>query len=269
MIIDVEGAGGSLTFGPRGEPQGGKPGLDAGDRVPFRGPICYRFAVPNDPMTGTELMRAPRLPVLLPLLAFCAAAQIPSFRASLDTNADSYFWNFSPLYALTLFCAATYRSWGWMLAAPLGAYLLGDVGVWIASRDAAAAFHPVQLLAYLGLLGIAACGWRLRGRERSLERVGLAAIGGSLCFFVLTNFGSWLVDPLLPTPTGYARNLGGLLQSFVLAVPFAKLEFASMLGFSALFFSPLGVRALSVETSPSRGRVTAPAVHAATAGEAV
>jgi hypothetical protein len=197
-------------------------------------------------------MRAPRLLVLLPLLAFCIAAQVPSFRASVDSNADSWFWNFSPLYALCLFSAAMYRGWGWMFAAPLAAYLLGDVGVWMASNDATAAFHPVQLLAYLGLLGIAACGVWLRRAPRRPGRVTVAALGGSLSFFVLTNFGSWLVDPLLPTPTGYSRDLGGLLQSFIWAIPFARLEFASMLGFSALFFSPLGVAALTRETSEDK-----------------
>ena len=37
---------------------------------------------------------------------------------------------------------------------------------------------------------------------------------GSVCFFVITNFGSWLTLEM------YEKNLTGLFQSYVLAIPF-------------------------------------------------
>lgn len=192
-------------------------------------------------------MSSPRLPVLLSLWAFCVLSRVPSFRASLDPEVIGYLWNFSPLLAGCLFSAATYRSWVWAAAAPLAVYALGDIAVWIASGDVSNAFHMNSFWTYAGVAAVIGCGWVLRGRQRAWPGVLGAALAGATAFFLITNFGSWAMDQWLPQPTGYDRSLAGLVQSYWAALPFWRNDLASLLLFSGLFFSPVGVALLTEE----------------------
>ena len=208
-------------------------------------------------------MSAPRKLILLPILAFCVALRVPAFRASGDPSVGWYLWNFSPLMAVMLFCGANYRHWIWSAAAPLLAYLLGDLAVWLSGGDLAQAFRPDSLWVYLGWLAVLGCGWSLRGRRQSLPVVGAAALGSVASFFLITNFGSWIMDPYAPQPTGYDRSLLGLWQSYVAAIPFSRNDCVATLLFSGLFFSPLGRRFLTTGPATAQGEaVTGPAVAA-------
>lgn len=199
----------------------------------------------------------PRLPVLLTLLAYCVLARVQSYRASFDPEVGSYLWNFSPALAVVLFCGGMYRDKLWAWPAPLAMYVAGDLAVWVVSGDVSQAFHAVSLWTYLALAAILAIGWRLQRRERTWLRVGTAAVMAAVAFFLVTNFGSWAMDPLLPTPTGYDRSLAGLLESYVAAIPFDRQTLAAMLFYSCLLFSPVGVALL---TRPAAKRVARPAM---------
>ena len=199
-------------------------------------------------------MFAPRLVVLIPLLVFCIVSRVPAFRASVDLDVGWYLWNFSPLLALVLFSSTIYRN-GLVLVAPLVAYLLGDVAVWIASGDIAKAFYPGSIFTYAGLAAILGCGLWLRRRERTWARIATASLGGAIAFFLISNFGSWALDPLMPRPTGYDRSLWGLAQSYLAAIPFFRGDLASMFIFTGLFFSPAG---MAVLTRPSESKASTP-----------
>ena len=186
----------------------------------------------------------PRLPVLLTLLAYCILARVQSYRASFDPEVGSYLWNFSPVLAVVLFCGGMYRDKFWAWAAPLATYLAGDVAVWIVSGDVSQAFHAASLWTYLALAAILVCGGWLRSRERTWLRVGSAAVASAVAFFLITNFGAWAMDPLLPTPTGYSRGFSGLLESYVAALPFDRQTLSAMLLYACLLFSPAGVALL-------------------------
>lgn len=201
-------------------------------------------------------MSSPRLSALLPLLAFCVLSRVPAFRASVDPDVGTYLWNFSPLLATVLFSGAMYRERAWSIVAPLATYLLGDVAVWLASGDVADAFHPISAFTYLAIAAVLGCGWWLRRGPRSWGRVTVAALSGAVVFFLISNFGSWVMDPWLPSPTGYARGVEGLLQSYLAALPFWRNDLASTLLFSGLWFSPWGVALLTRETG--RATVTEP-----------
>jgi hypothetical protein len=204
-------------------------------------------------------MLSPRLPVLLALIAFCVVSRVPSFRASFEPELGGYLWNFSPLLALFVFSGAVYRHWVWAAAAPLAAYFLGDLAVWLASSDVSNAFQPVTAWTYLALCGVLACGWWLRRGARTWPRIALASFGGALTFFLVSNFGSWLMDPWLASPTGYDRSWWGLWQSYVAALPFWRNDLSATLLFSALFFSPAGLAALTEEAGQLSPAVEPPA----------
>ena len=73
------------------------------------------------------------------------------------------------------------------------------------------------------------------------------AVIAAILFFLITNFASFL-DPQM----GYPATLGGLLQCYSLAIPFAKGSFLGNLIFSGAFFgaySLLKQRLFSTESS--------------------
>jgi hypothetical protein len=191
-------------------------------------------------------MRSPRLPVLLALLAYCVAAKVLSHHAGADSSFGWFPWNFSPIYALGLFGAATYREKFWAYAAVPVAYFLGDALI-AATDSLQAGFRPLPTpLNYAGMFSLVLCGAWLRGRTSWL-RVGATGVIGGVFFYVITNFGSWWSDPSMPRPVGYSRDLAGLLHCYWLGVPFAYGTFASILVFAAALFSPWGVAALTME----------------------
>ena len=58
----------------------------------------------------------------------------------------------------------------------------------------------------------------------------LFSLFGSLIFFIISNFGVWLVTDL------YENSLNGLLSCYILAIPFFKNTFLSTVFFSYVTF---------------------------------
>jgi hypothetical protein len=67
-----------------------------------------------------------------------------------------------------------------------------------------------------------------------------AALASSVSFFVISNFAVWAAYDMYP------KNLGGLMTSYTLAVPFFRSALAGDLLFTAAFFAtPVALSALS------------------------
>ncbi len=128
--------------------------------------------------------------------------------------------NFTPIAAMALFGGA-YLGHRWLaFAAPLGALLLSDLVL---------GFYPELAFVYLSTGATVAIGWAL-AKRRTVVGVGLAAIASSILFFVLTNFGVWLVMDYYP------KTLAGLAACYVAAIPFFQNTLAGDLLFAALLF---------------------------------
>ena len=56
-----------------------------------------------------------------------------------------------------------------------------------------------------------------------------AGVASSVCFYIITNFGAWL------TLAMYEKNLSGLVQSYVLAIPFFHNTLLSTLLYLTVF----------------------------------
>lgn len=69
----------------------------------------------------------------------------------------------------------------------------------------------------------------LRETENPLA-VGGVALAGSLQFFVVTNFGSWLGSP------AYSQDMAGLVQCYIAGIPFYSFTLLGDLGFTAILF---------------------------------
>jgi hypothetical protein len=142
-----------------------------------------------------------------------------------------YPWNFSPLSAFCLFGAAYYARTRWAFILPLAIWFAGDLGIWALTGRVEWAFYNNMITVYFSIFIIIALGTWLRGKQ-SLGAVWLTGIVGETIYFLLTNLGEWYFSPT------YTKDLAGLEQCFLLALPFFGKSVASTLVFTTLIFSP-------------------------------
>lgn len=128
--------------------------------------------------------------------------------------------NFAPIAAMALFGGAYLGRRGLAFAAPLGALLLSDLVLGL---------YPELVFVYVSTAATVVIGWAIAGRK-SVLGVGLAAFAGAVLFFVVTNFGVWLVMDYYP------KTLAGLAACYVAAIPFFQNTLAGDLFFTALLF---------------------------------
>ena len=114
--------------------------------------------------------------------------------------------NLTPIAAMALFGGAHFAGPIAAFAVPLSAMLLSDLLLGFG-------LHPVMPFVY-GSFAFTVCLGRWLRSRRSPLAVGMAALSGSLVFFVVTNLGVWLVGDLYP------RTLDGLVTCYIAAIPF-------------------------------------------------
>jgi len=96
---------------------------------------------------------------------------------------------------------------------------------------------------YAGVLGL---GMQLRNSNSPL-RIGGAALGSSLTFFVISNFAVWASYRTL-----YAATWQGLVNCYVAAIPFYRNTFAADLVYTLVFFSiPVLLRGTAADLDPA------------------
>ena len=133
-------------------------------------------------------------------------------------------WNVAALGALALFAAARLR-----FPLALGVFALAlavkEVGVYLQYGFEP---HPPTWACFAVYVAL---GWALLRKTESPLRIGGAAFGASVLFFLVTNFGSWLEQAY---PYGYSFN--GLLNCYSAAIPFYRGTFIGDMFFSAALF---------------------------------
>jgi hypothetical protein len=76
---------------------------------------------------------------------------------------------------------------------------------------------------------------RLLARTNAPGRIAAASVLGSVQFFLVTNFGTWLTSDGLATPM-YPHTLAGLLACYVAGLPFLRYTLLGDLGTVAVLF---------------------------------
>ncbi len=136
--------------------------------------------------------------------------------------------NFTALTAVALFGGAMLpRYWG--VAVPLGAMIVSDLFIGI---------HTLSFVVWASFALMTFLGIYLKTRLNTINVV-LASLTGSTIFYVVTNFAVWAEGRM------YAMNFGGLMQSYINAIPFYRNMIVGDLVYAALLF---GVYALIVQT---------------------
>jgi len=164
--------------------------------------------------------------------------------------------NFTPIAAVTLFGAA-YLPRKFALIVPLLALAVSDYLLLYINPFAeqifnfshlyplTAAFHDTTgwvwgSLMISGLLGL------LLQKKRGFVRVGTVTIISVLQFYLITNFGVWMAG-------AYARDISGLMASYIAALPFLRWTLLGDLFYVASFF---GMYALAIKSMPSNVKST-------------
>ena len=131
--------------------------------------------------------------------------------------------NFSPLLAFSLFAGACLPNRYLAYFLPLGVLLATDLYLGI---------HATMFFTYLSIFLISLLGVQLSAAHPiwGWKRIGLGAIGSSLLFFLITNFGVWALTSL------YSPDWKGLVACFTAGLPFYRSTLTSTALFSYLFF---------------------------------
>ncbi len=129
-------------------------------------------------------------------------------------------WNDTPIAAMALFGGAHFEKTSAAYFVAFAALFLSDLFL---------GFHSTMLFVYVGFGLTVFLGTALK-HNRTLMAVPMSAVASSLLFYLITNFGSWLTDPM------YTKTLSGLLQSYLAGLPFLRNGLLGDLFYSGLLF---------------------------------
>lgn len=128
--------------------------------------------------------------------------------------------NFTPIAAIALFGGTYFSDKRMALVLPLVAMILSDLFLGL---------HGVMTFVYLSFALTVYMGFNLRGKISFLPILG-GAIGSSILFFVLTNFGVWI------TGSWYPKSIEGLIMCYTAAIPFFHNTLAGTLVYCTVLF---------------------------------
>ncbi len=129
--------------------------------------------------------------------------------------------NFVPVAALALW-AGTYLPKKWGVVTPIAVMLVSDALI---------GFYDwrLMLVVYISFALTVLIGWWVKG-NKSVSRVILGSLTGSMFFFLATNFAVWALS------SWYPHNLAGLLDAYVMGAPFFRNTLAGDLFYNGVFF---------------------------------
>ena len=111
--------------------------------------------------------------------------------------------NFTPILAVGIFSGFYFRQLYLSLFIVIFSMFIGDLFL---------GFHNTMFFTYISLIVAVLIG--LCVKRFNFTEILLSGVASSFGFFIITNFGAWLTLDM------YEKNLSGLLQSYVLAIPF-------------------------------------------------
>lgn len=127
--------------------------------------------------------------------------------------------NFTPVAAIALFSGA-YLKRKYAIIVPLALMAISDVFI---------GMHNVVIFTWGSFVLAALMGTFIRKNKSAMRITGMS-LAASFVFFVISNFGVWVMG-------WYPQNMKGLIDCYVMALPFLRDFTVSTLIYSILFFS--------------------------------
>jgi hypothetical protein len=156
-------------------------------------------------------------------------------------NADLNLYNMVPIAALGLFSGSVLQNKRMAYLIPLLAMLLSDIGLALFTQTQGF-YGYSQLINYAALALVTLIGTFMV--KRNVLTIAGYTISGTMIFFLLSNFGTFLSGY-------YGYTTAGLIECYIMAIPFYKSELAttfflnSLLGDLAFSFLAFGILYLS------------------------
>ena len=139
--------------------------------------------------------------------------------------------NFTPIGGMALFGAAYFSRQYWAILVPLAALWISDLvinNVLFAEYFNGFSWFGIPVV-YLSIILIALMGRQVL-RKIKITNLLIASLLASVVFFLVTNAGSWWMDPTYP------KDGSGLLAAYVAGIPFFWNTLAGDLFFTAVLF---------------------------------
>ena len=127
--------------------------------------------------------------------------------------------NFTPILALAIFGGAYFPNRIFAITLPVIAMFLSDLII---------GFHSQIYAVYGTIIALSLLGNMVK--TKNIKNLAITGFSGSIIFFVTTNFSVWLSDGLYPL------TFDGLIQSYVMAIPFFHNTLISTLLFLSILF---------------------------------
>ena len=112
-------------------------------------------------------------------------------------------YNFTPVLAVGIFSGFYFKQIYLSFFVVIFSMFIGDLFL---------GFHSTMFFTYISLVVAVLIGFYIK--RFSFTEILFSGLVSSFGFFIITNFGAWLTLEM------YEKNLTGLLQSYVLAIPF-------------------------------------------------
>ena len=130
--------------------------------------------------------------------------------------------NFTPIIAVAIMSSYFFKNIYLSCATLLISMLLADAFI---------GFYGNMLFVYLSLFLIAFVFFKI-SKKINFKNLFVYSFIGSLIFFIISNFGVWALGSPGAYDVAYGKNLNGLVECYILAIPFFGNTFLSTLIFS-------------------------------------
>ena len=130
--------------------------------------------------------------------------------------------NFTPIIAVALVSGYFFKNINLSLLILLVAMLLSDLFI---------GFYENMIFVYASLLLITFVFHKI-SKKINFKNLFIYCFAGSLIFFIFSNFGVWALGSPGVLDVAYERNISGLVECYILAIPFFGNTFLSTLIFA-------------------------------------
>ena len=131
-------------------------------------------------------------------------------------------WNFTPIIAVAMMSGYLFKNIYLSFSILLISMLIADIFI---------GFYENIIFVYISLLLISFIFYKI-GNKINLKNLFVYSFAGSLIFFIVSNFGVWALGSPGVYDIAYEKSLSGLIQCYILAIPFFGNTFLSTLIFS-------------------------------------
>ena len=130
--------------------------------------------------------------------------------------------NFTPIIAVAIMSGYFFKNINLSFLTLVVAMLIGDLFI---------GFYENMIFVYASLLLITFVFYKISNKI-NFKSLFIYGFVGSLIFFIISNFGVWALGSPEVRDIAYAKNLNGLVECYILAIPFFGNTFISTLIFA-------------------------------------